>query len=191
MLRASQSEGDMKKLAGIVGAGALAAGILGGVLVATPDSPEPVGIQAVAATEGVAPALSCDTVRELERSAAQARGTIPGPEQWPPTQPGYERDAPRPEPPIDPNTGEPKGGAAATAPLARSEISNTPDMGERPCGEVVEKIREGMVGSGGWICYLEDGRYASTLFIDAPTPIETREQRDSACRTFGYARSVQ
>lgn len=181
----------MKKLAGIVGAGALAAGILGGVLIATPDSPEPVGIQPVAETEDVASALSCDTVRELDRSASQARGVIPGPEQWPPTQPGFERDAPRPEPPIDPNTGEPKGGAAAVAPLSRSEISNTPDMGERPCGEVVEKIRAGAVGGGGWVCYLEDGRYASTLHIDAPKPIETREGRDSACRTFGFARSVQ
>lgn len=78
----------MKKLAGIVGAGALAAGILGGVLIATPDSPEPVGIQPVAETEDVASALSCDTVRELDRSASQARGVIPGPEQWPPTSRG-------------------------------------------------------------------------------------------------------
>ncbi|MQP33539.1 hypothetical protein GEO20_16390 [Rhodococcus erythropolis] len=178
----------MKKLIGFVGAGAVAAGVLGGAIFATTGSIAPTAIQQVAETEQAAPALSCDTVRGLDK-AAQARGVTPGPEQWPPTQPGFERDAPRPEPPIDPSTGKPKGGDVA--PLSLEEVDNSPDMGERPCGEVVEKIRASTVQGGGWICYLEDGRYASTLHIDAPKPIETREQRDNACRTFGFARSVQ
>ena len=181
----------MRKLVGFVGAGAVAAGVLGGAIFATAGSTAPVAIQQVAETEDAAPALSCDTVRALDKAAVQARGVVPGPEQWPPPQPGFERDAPRPEPPIDPSTGKPKGEGSAS--LARSEISNSPDMGERPCGAVVEKIRAAVAASGGgtWICYLEDGRYASPVAVDAVKPIETREERDGLCRTLGYARSVQ
>ncbi len=180
----------MRKLVGFVGAGAVVAGVLGGAIFATAGSATPLAIQQVVETEDRAAALSCDMVRGLDK-AAQARGISPGPEQWPPTQPGFERDAPRPEPPIDPTTGKPKGEGAA--PLERSGISNSPDMGERPCGDVVEKIRDSVVvaGGGAWICYLEDGRFASPLAVDSVKPIDSREERDNLCRTFGYARSVQ
>lgn len=116
---------------------------------------------------------------------------IPRPEQWPPTKPGFERDAPRPEPPIDPNTGKPKGGDAAQASSSRAEASNSLDLGERPCGAVVEKIRTDTVEGGGWLCYLEDGRYAAALRVDAIEPIDSQEKRDNLCRINGFARSVQ
>lgn len=191
----------MRNLVRFVGVGVVAAGTVGGVIFAStafaaPPSAEKPDFRAspAAETQDVEPALSCEAVRSLDQAAQErasvARSAIAGPEQWPPWRPGFEPNAPRPEPPIDPTTGLPKGHGQPPM-LESRNVPTIADVGERPCGDVVEKIRSIEISGGGWICYLEDGRYASALTADAPEPLTSTEGRDELCRTFGFARSVQ
>lgn len=138
--------------------------------------------------------LSCAESRSLdiaaERNATSRGARVPGPNHYPPSQPGFDPSEPPQPAPMDPTTGKLKG--ASAEPLEkRPDYSNAAaedqarkSADERPCGEVVDKIRMSAKDQGGIVCFLEDGRYASTVMVDSirePNP-------DEICRHLGYAK---
>lgn len=134
----------------------------------------------------------------------QARGPVPGPEQWPPVPLGFDRDAPAPPAPLVPGPdGElvPKDQLPAFAPGSPSEgqrVAGPPpgaerEVGTRPCGEAVAELQRAAESENSyWVCYLKDGRYAGEVILDLVDPSQNipTEVKDSACQDSGYARST-
>lgn len=201
----------------LVGAGVLiavaAVGVSGAALLSSPQPGTPAGgLQLVSQSKDVEPALPCDVVQNLDQQtqerAATSRGSVPGTELWPPIQPGFDPNEPPPATaPIDPDAGVPKDQLEQEIPpealeeiqRMESELSRGA-AAQRPCGDVVEKIREQTLQSPhGTVCYLADGRFGSSMLIDMipadPTaPIDVRppqEVFDSICQSNGFDRSYQ
>lgn len=139
--------------------------------------------------------LSCEQSRRLDISAAKTAKSqgkpLPGPAHYPPFQSGFAPNA-TPEPaPFDPVSGLLKD--ADIKPLAQRpdyrggqpDIAPSNSADNRPCGGVVDKIRDNAQRNGAIVCFLKDGRYASTVMIDSPGKVDS----DSVCKHLGYDRS--
>ncbi|MDI9915511.1 hypothetical protein [Rhodococcus sp. IEGM 1379] len=156
-------------------------------------------------------ALSCEATAELDRQsterATEAGVSVPGPLQWPPIALGMDPDQPRPAvAPLDPTTGIPKDQLGGTIPVEVVKETRRREREEallapkepRWCGAAVDALqRQAESTTGKTACYLSDGRFATTLYVDA-VPLEpnvspyqrpSRDSFDQICRHLGWDRS--
>ncbi|MQP33520.1 hypothetical protein GEO20_16255 [Rhodococcus erythropolis] len=144
------------------------------------------------------------TVFPCDADVPQARGAVPGPEQWPPIPLGFDRDKPAPPAPLVPGpdgTLVPKDQLPAFAPdgpnserrMAGPPPGTQRDVGTRPCGEAVAEIqRQTEQDDAHWVCYLADGRYAGEIILDLADPSQDipSERKDERCKAQGFDRST-
>ncbi|OYD70613.1 hypothetical protein BDB13_4242 [Rhodococcus sp. OK302] len=179
----------------------------------TPDALTVSGAASASGDPQRVPALSCEATAELDRQsaerAAEAGVSVPGPLQWPPIARGMDPDEPRPAvAPLDPTTGIPKDQLGGTIPVDVVQETRRREREEallapkepRWCGAAVDALQlQAESTTGQTACYLSDGRFATTLFVDSapldpnisPYQRPSRDSFDEICRHLGWDRSYQ
>ena len=171
--------------AGIIGTAVLA----GAIAVAAPVGGQTKGTDEPRATEEASLSLSCEESRALDNRARQQAEThgmqVPGPEQYPPVRPQFNPNEPPREAPIDPDTGQPKGSGSPDLPERPDYdgAAEQSDLMERPCGKIVDRVRESAQETGGIVCFLADGRYGSVVMVDAVGEVNAND----LCRHLGFS----